>query len=239
MFWRKRPTSVSRSVAVRNCSTVAMPASALNRRFSRLWGRAAKTLARRSQAGAAHQADPYPANEHHGRERGDEVGLHRPLGTMAVTFAQQRAPLLIGGPQPGHSRGVDSMDCSPLPAQAHRLNGQALQAPRECAIEQHLQRHLAPLHGPFDPMPAPAQMNHVGQGGTSQAPLVVDKLAGKHGDEYAADTVCGARWQHAHQIVNCARRQVHWRHGQRLGGRGWFRHPPSISDLWPLWLLLW
>jgi hypothetical protein len=35
------------------------------------------------------------------------------------------------------------------------------------------------------------------------------------------------------------RRQIHWRHGQSMGGLGWSRHPPSFSDLWPLWLLLW
>ena len=48
-----------------------------------------------------------------------------------------------------------------------------------------------------------------------------------------------ARRQPAHQVVHCTRRQVHWRHGQRLGCMGWSRHPPSISELWPLWLLLW
>ena len=242
-FLRKRPTSASCSVAARNCSMVAMPASTLNRRFSALSGKAAKSLghgllARRPKAGAAHQADPDPTNQDHGRERGDEVGLHRPLGPMAVAFAQQRAPLLVG-PQPGHGRGVDGMDGPPLPAQAHGLDGQARQAPRERPIKQRIQRHLAPLHGAFDPMPPPAQMEHVGQGGTGEASLVVDELASKHGDEHDADKVRGARRQRAHQVVHCTRRQVHWQHGQRLGGMGWFRHPPSISELWPLWLLLW
>ena len=195
-------------------------------------------LARRPKAGAAHHADPDPTNQDHGRQRGHEVGLHRPLGAMAVAFAQQRAPLLVG-PQADHGRGVDGMDGPPLTPQAHGLDGQALQAPGEGPIKQRIQRHLAALHGAFDPMPAPAQMDHVGQGGTGQAPLMVDELASKHSDEHDADKVRGARGQRANQVVDRTRRQVHWLHGQRLGCMGWSRHPPSISELWPLWLLIW
>ena len=88
--------------------------------------------------------------------------------------------------------------------------GKHSQAPGEGPIEQRIQRHLAALHGAFDPMPAPAQMDHVGQGGTGQAPLVVDELASKHSDEHDADKVCGARRQRANQVVDCTRRQVHW-----------------------------
>ena len=73
------------------------------------------------------------------------------------------------------------MDGPPLPAPAHGLDRQALQTPGERPIEQRIQRHLAALHGTFDPMPAPAQMDHVGQRGAGQASLVVDELASKHG----------------------------------------------------------
>ena len=157
---------------------------------------------------------------------------------MAVAFAQLRAPLR-GGAQAGDGRGVDGMDGSLLTAQAHGLDGQARETPSEGPIEQGVERHLAALHGTFDPMPAPPQMNHVGQGGAGQAPLVMDKLAGKHGDEDNPDKVCGTGGQRTNQAVDRTRGQVYWLSGQRLECRGWFRHPPSISDLWPLWLLLW
>jgi hypothetical protein len=39
--------------------------------------------------------------------------------------------------------------------------------------------------------------------------------------------------------VDCTRGQVHWLRVQSKSGIGWSRHPPSISDLWPLWLLNW
>ena len=85
-------------------------------------------VARRPEAGAAHHADPDPTNQDHGCQRGHEVGLHRPLGAMAVAFTQQRAPLLLG-PQADHGRGVDGMDGPPLTAQAHGLDRQARHAP--------------------------------------------------------------------------------------------------------------
>jgi hypothetical protein len=81
---------------------------------------------RRAKAGAAHQADPHPAEQDHGREGGDAVGLPRPLSPRAVAFAHQGTPLLVG-PQPGHGRGVEGLDGPPLLAPAHRLDGHALQ----------------------------------------------------------------------------------------------------------------
>jgi hypothetical protein len=68
---------------------------------------------------------------------------------------------------------------------------------------------------------------------------VVDELASKHGDEHDADEVRGARRQRANQAVDRTSSQVYWLYGQRLGCIGWFTHPPSISDLWPLLLLIW
>jgi hypothetical protein len=120
---------------------------------------------------------------------------------MTVAFAQQRARLLIGT-QPDDRRGVDGMDGPPLTTQAHRLDRQALEAPSKGPIEQRIQRYLTALPGTFDPMPAPAQLEYVGQGSASQAPLMVDELTGKHSDEHDADKISGASRQSANQVVN-------------------------------------
>jgi hypothetical protein len=45
-----------------------------------------RLLASRAKAGPAHHADPHPVDPGYGRECGDEVGLHRPLGPLAVAF---------------------------------------------------------------------------------------------------------------------------------------------------------
>ncbi len=195
-------------------------------------------LAGDPKASAAYDADPDPPNQDHGRQRGHAVGRHRSLGTLAVAFAQQRAPLLIGS-QPHYGRGVDGMDCPPLTAQAHGLDRQAREAPGKGLIEQNIEPHLAPLHGAFNSMPAPAQLQHVRQGGTGEAALMVDKLTSKHSDQHDANKVCGACGQRGHYAVDRICRQVYWLDGQRLGCLGWFRHPPSIPDFWPLWLLIW
>ena len=131
------------------------------------------------------------------------------------------------------------MDGPPLTTQAHRLDRQALEAPSKGPIEQRIQRYLTALPGTFDPMPAPAQLEYVGQGSASQAPLMVDELTGKHSDEHDADKISGASRQSANQVVNSTSSQVHWLRGQMKRGIGWFRHPPSLSELWPPLLLLW
>ena len=131
------------------------------------------------------------------------------------------------------------MDSPLLGAHPYGLDRQAREAPREGPIEQNIEHHLAPLHGAFNSMPAPAQMQHVGQGGTGEAPLMVDKLTGKHSDQHDANKVRGACGHCVNHAVDRICRQVYWLDGQRLGGIGWFRHPPNIPDFWPLWLLLW
>ena len=131
------------------------------------------------------------------------------------------------------------MDGALLTAQPHGLDRHARQAPRESPIEQDVQRHLAPRHGAFHPMPPPAPLAHVGPGGTGAAALGVDQLPGKHRDQHEADKVGSPRREHAHQGVDCTRRQGYWRGGQRLRGRGWSRQLPTLADLWPLWLPLW
>src|SRR5262245_1134554 len=70
-------------------------------------------LARCPEAGAAHHADPDPPNPDDTRQGGYDVGLHRPVGALAVALAQQGAPLLIGA-QADYGRGVDGMDRPPL-----------------------------------------------------------------------------------------------------------------------------
>ena len=124
-------------------------------------------------------------------------------------------------------------------AQAHRFDRQALHTPGEGPLEKSVERELASLQSALDPVPAPAQLHNVGQRGTRETPLMADELAGKHSEEYDAEKVRGARWQRAQQVVNCARCQVHWLRGQRKRAIGWSRHPPSISDFWPLLLLNW
>ena len=131
------------------------------------------------------------------------------------------------------------MDGPPLTAQAHGLDRQALQTPGERPIEEEVERESPTLHGSFHPVPPPPQMHDVGQRGARQAPLMVDKLTGEHGEEHDTDEVRGARGQSANQVVHSARSQVHWLRGQMTRCIGWFRHPPSISELWPPSLLIW
>ena len=104
-----------------------------------------------------------------------------------------------------------------LTAQAHGLDGHARQGPAEGPIKQRIQRHLAAFHGAFNPMPPPTQLQHVGQGGPGEAPLMVDELAAKHGDENDANKVGGACGQRVNHAVDRTRRQVYWQGGQRLG----------------------
>jgi hypothetical protein len=195
-------------------------------------------LAGSPKASAAHHADPDPPTQDHGRQRGHEVGLHRSLGALTVAFAQPRAPLLLGA-QADDGRGVEGMDRPPLAAQAHGLDRQAREAPGEGPIEQPSEHHLAPLHGAFNAMPAPPQLQHVGQGGTGKTPLRVNKLPGKQSDQHDANKVRGACGQRVQQAVDRTRRQIYWLGGQRLGGIGWFRHPLSIPEFWLLWLHIW
>src|SRR5712691_159595 len=112
-------------------------------------------------------------------------------------------------------------------------------APGECPLKKSVERELAPLQSALDPVPAPAQPHDVGQRGTGEPPLRVDELAGTHRDEYDPEKVRGARRQRAQQVVTGTRSQVHWLRGQRKRALGWSRHPPSISDFWPLLLLNW
>ena len=131
------------------------------------------------------------------------------------------------------------MDGALFAPQTHWFERQVLPAPCQRTIAQRIQPHLAPLHGAFNPMPAPAQMDDVGQRGPSQTPLMVDELAGTHGDEHDANEVRGARRQRANQSIHGTGDQVNWGRGQMTRGIGWFRHPPSISNLRPLLLLIW
>jgi len=105
----------------------------------------------------------------------------------------------------------------PLTAHPYGLDRQAHEAPREGPIEQHSEHHFAPLHGAFPSMPAPAQLQHGGQGGASQAPLMVDKLPGQHRDQHDANKGCGACGPRGNHAVDRICRQIYWLDGQRLG----------------------
>jgi hypothetical protein len=69
--------------------------------------------------------------------------------------------------------------------------------------------------------------------------LLMDELTGKHSDEHDTNDVRAAHRPRANHATDRTRSQVSWLSGQRLGCIGWSRHPPSIVDLWPLWLLIW
>src|SRR5262249_49016482 len=67
---------------------------------------------------------------------------------------------------------------------------------------------------------------------------MLDELAGEHGEEYYGNAVSGARGQTTNQVVRGISSQINWLRGQTKRCMGWFRHPPSISELWPLLLLI-
>jgi len=82
-------------------------------------------------------------------------------------------------------------------------------------------------------------MDDKGQCGTCEAALMLDKLAGEHGDEHDADKVSRAERQTADQVVDGTGGQVDWRSSQVERGIGWLRHPPSFSKLGCFLLLNW
>ena len=131
------------------------------------------------------------------------------------------------------------MDRALLVSQPYGRDGQALQAPAERPIEQPVQRKLPTLQRPFDSVPAPAQLHHIGQRRPSKASLMVGELTSKHGDEHDAEKIRGTRRQTENQSIHNTRGQIHWLRGQRQRGLGWSRHPPNISNLWPPWLRNW
>ena len=131
------------------------------------------------------------------------------------------------------------MNRTPLAAQAHWLDRQVLDTPGERTIKERIEREVPTLHGPFHPVPTPAQMRDVRQCSACEAPLMVDELAGEHSDKHYGDEVSGARGQTTNQVVQGTSSQVNWLRGQTKRCTGWFRHPPSISEFWPLLLLIW
>jgi hypothetical protein len=79
-------------------------------------------------------------------------------------------------------------------------------------------------------MPAPAQMEHIRQGGTGEAPLMVDELTSKHSDKYDPDKVGSPHRQRPHQSVNRVCGQIYWPGSQ---GQWWIiglRHPTTIAE---------
>ena len=203
-------------MAALNCSTVARPASTLNRRLAGLAGRAAKTV-----APAAAALVPPPV-------RRTTPPRTPPIRTTVVGAATIWA---------GIARVARGQ--SPLPTHAHGFDRQAVPAPGERTIKERGPRKLAAVPGPLAPVPAPAQVDPGGQRGAGAAPLLVDQLPRTPGEEHDADAVGSARGQRATQGVHRAGGQGHGARGQRARWIGWFTHPPSIAKLWPLLLLNW
>jgi hypothetical protein len=74
-----------------------------------------------------------------------------------------------------------------LTTQADWFDRQVGQAPSGGPIKQRIKPERAARHGPFNAMPAPAQMRDIRQRGAGKASLAVDELAGEHGDKHDAD----------------------------------------------------
>ncbi len=82
-------------------------------------------------------------------------------------------------------------------------------------------------------------MHNVGQYGAGEAPLMLDELAGEHGEEHDADKVSRARRQTRDQVVDGTGGQVDWRSSQVERWHVWFRHPTSIAKSDCFLLLNW
>ncbi len=102
------------------------------------------------------------------------------------------------------------MDGALLASQAHRLDRQALHAPDEGPIKERMKQEVAALHRALDAVPTPTQMDNIWQRRACQTPLMMDQLAGEHGDEHNANEVSSARRQRANQVVDDTGCQVNW-----------------------------
>lgn len=152
---------------------------------------------------------PRPVNRPAYHQRGHDIRRYCPVGALTVAFTQQHTPLLVG-PQARDGRGVDGLDGPLFLAPAHQLDRHARAAPGEGPIDQRDQRDLAAFHSPLNPMPAPAQLEDVGQRGTGEASLRVDQLPGQHRDQYEAKQVGGARGRRLNHAVDRPRCQIYW-----------------------------
>jgi hypothetical protein len=79
------------------------------------------------------------------------------------------------------------MHSAPLTAQVDRFDWQVGQAPSGGTIKQRIECERAARQGPFNAMPAPAQVRDIRQRGAGKASLALEELAGEQGDEYNTD----------------------------------------------------
>jgi hypothetical protein len=138
-----------------------------------------------AESGATDQADPDTANQHDAGQGGDDVGAYGSPRPLAVAFAQQRARFARA--QTRDRRRVDGLNGALLTAQADWFDRQVGQAPSGGPIKQRIKPERAARHGPFNAMPAPAQVRDIRQRGAGKASLAVDELAGEQGDEHNTD----------------------------------------------------
>ena len=144
-----------------------------------------------AEARPTHYPYAYPPNHDDAGGRRDDV---RPHGApRAVTEALPGKGQPGSRPQPDNSRCIDRHQFAPFTAQTHRLDWQVGNAPGKGLIKQGIERHLAPLHRPLDPVPAPAQMHDKRQDGAGQAPFVMHQPTGHHNNQDHANTKGSAR----------------------------------------------
>jgi hypothetical protein len=144
-----------------------------------------RLLAALSEPSAADQADPHAADQHHARQRRDEIGVYGSLCPLPVAFAEDGAHFARAQPR---DRGrIDGMHSAPLTAQVDRFDWQVGQAPGDGTIKQRIECERAARQGPFNAMPAPAQVRDIRQRGAGTASLALEELAGEQGDEYNTD----------------------------------------------------
>lgn len=168
-----------------------------------------RLLAALSESRAADQADTHAADQHPAGQRRDQIGAYGSLCPLPVAFAEQWTRFARAQPR---DRGrIEGMDGTPLTAQADRFDRQVDQALSAGTIKQRIKPERAARQGPFNAMPAPAQVRDLRQRGAGKASLVLDELASEQGDEHNTDEVSGTSGQAADQVVNSASRQINWR----------------------------
>jgi hypothetical protein len=156
---------------------------------------------------------------------------------MTVAFAEE-CPSFTGA-QSGAGRRVKGVHTALRAAEAHRFDWQVLAAPLPGALKQGIQRALAALKGALNPVPSPAPMDHIGQGGPRQTPSMMDKLTRHPCEENDPDKVGRAGRQSTDQTGHGVGRQVHWRSSQMARWFGKIRHLLSIAKSGCILLLTW
>src|SRR5262249_9078346 len=122
-----------------------------------------------AKTGAADQAPPGAANEHHARQRGRQGSAYGPVGALAVAFAKERARFARAQAHDG--RGVEGLDGALRAAEAGRFGWQVRQAPSGGPLKPRVAAERAALNDTLNAMSAPAQVRDIWQGGAGAATL--------------------------------------------------------------------